>query len=695
MPNYARLAGADSDRSIPTTDTQLLRNRDATSSPGPFDGQVAAFAELGAEHFFVTTNTGYVPAIPSLQIPHALFLRSDLRWGTDDPTRWPQQWTAHYCHLPAIAKPGTRSDISVMWWNPTRSDFVVGSSVTRGLGKLHYKCMAKLLEPINSLVNLCKELRDREHARNARVSPLFGVLINNILSWIEQLQSLPTTYNKMVFAIASVQSAFLELDALYRYITVFKPRIDNFMTAAPPTTPVAECVGAFTVVPAVAQQLWAARLPFWFLRPTYVFDDAVNILKVVPLTEPCFIPSDALDGHPGIVYSGNSTVDKIDAIHKAALHTPWYRDPFERHDAPAALPAAQPASPATTKSPRAVAGSSHKVATGSRTNASGSNSQRRTHINLTADASNGSKPAKSMPAEDRSKQVTKPERDKFAYLAADGMPPAIPSWAQALAQVDRSVPPASTVDRRYVLPEPALFVNTIPERRRKFLHHWNLVVDGIIYVISQGHDPLFSGQEWRDVLEGRVTQRGDPRSRAYKRSTSFQERMRPALEASGVSSLEGFPVPSDSIPDFTREQSCEIIWQVAEVSFRLEFAALDRRASGKDRFGDVRACFAGHMLLGVPVEMGQRGWAATSIEERHRYAMRAANLMLDWTTQCSRPHIIRRVAEHFSWSAAAMEELQTAVCRYYTQAFWEYFGRAAVVPLRLDHDPQKKDVVDT
>ncbi|KAJ7614292.1 hypothetical protein DFH06DRAFT_1344244 [Mycena polygramma] len=557
------------------------------------------------------------------------------------------------------ARTGARSDIEVMWWNPTRSDFVVGSSVMRGLGKLHYRCMAKLLEPINPLVNLCKELRDREHARNARVSPLFGELINNILSWIEQLQSLPTTYNKMLFAIASVQSAFLELDALYRYITVFKPRIDNFMTAAPVTIPVAECVGAFTVV--------------------------------VPLTEPCFIPSDALDGHPGIVYSGNSTVDKIQAIHKAALHTPWYRDPFEHHDAPAALPAAQPASHATAKSPRAVAGSSHEVATGSRTNASGSNSQRR----FTPYASNGSKPAKSMPAQDRSKQVTKTERDKFTYLAADGMPPPIPSWAEALAQVDRSVPPASTVDRRYVLPEPALFVNTIPERRRKFLHHWNLLVDGIIYVISQGHDPLFSGQEWRDVLEGRVTQRGDPRSRAYKRSTSFQERMRPALEASGVSSLEGFPVPSDSIPDFTREQSCEIIWQVAEVSFRLEFAALDRRASGKDRFGDVRACFAGHMLLGVPVEMGQRGWAATSIEERHRYAMRAANLMLDWTTQCTRPHIIRHVAEHFSWSAAAMEELQTAVCRYYTQAFWEYFGRAAVVPLRLDHDLQNQDVVDT
>ncbi|KAJ6596525.1 hypothetical protein B0H10DRAFT_2232452 [Mycena sp. CBHHK59/15] len=63
----------------------LLQNRDLKSPLGPFDGQVAAFAELGAEHYFVTTNMDYVPTLPSLQLPHALFLLADMRYGTDDP----------------------------------------------------------------------------------------------------------------------------------------------------------------------------------------------------------------------------------------------------------------------------------------------------------------------------------------------------------------------------------------------------------------------------------------------------------------------------------------------------------------------------------------------------------------------------------------------------------------------------------
>lgn len=89
--------------------------------------------------------------------------------------------------------------------------------------------------------------------------------------------------------------------------------------------------------------------------------------------------------------------------------------------------------------------------------------------------------------------------------------------------------------------------------------------------------------------------------------------------------------------------------------------------------------------------MSKRGWAATAIEERHRYVVQTANLMLEWTTTSTRPNIIHRIADHWQWSLADMQALETAVCRYYTQSFWEYFGRAAVVPLRLDHNVEKED----
>ncbi|KAJ7872096.1 hypothetical protein B0H13DRAFT_2059570 [Mycena leptocephala] len=626
----------------------LLRNRDPRSALGSFDGKVAALAQIGAEHYFITTNVDYVPAVPSLQLPHALFLRSNMRYGTDDPTLWPQQWTPRYCHLPAIAKKGTRPEFDMMWWDPSLEDFVAGSAITRGLGRLKHKCMARFLPPINNLIAQCKKLRQTSRAP---ISPLFGELIQNILMWTEQLQTLPMPYSKMLFAVTSLQRAFLELDALYNYMTIYKPRIDSYMNGPPANTPVAECVGTFTTVPSVAQQLWSARLPYWFLRPTFVFDTE-NILAVVPLLEPGFIVPDALgDGAPPIIYSGNSTSDKLTAIHRAATQIPWYRDPFETTDtrsrsiSPPLVPQPSAAS--------AVAGSSRQVAR--------SNNQQTRFKPYSSKA----------PAKGPAKNPPKIERDKFSPLLAEEMPPSIVAWANALAQVDRSVSPITSnlADRRYVLPEPALLVNTASDRRRKFLHHWSLLSDGFMYMLSQPqHAQLLSAQEWRDILEGLMTKRGAANSRTYRRSANLEDRICPALQASNI------------------------VWQVAETSFRFEFCSLDRRASKKDRLDEVKACFAGHMLIGVPLGLSKCGWVATAIEERHRYVMRAANLMLDWMTNSARPNIIGPgIAQRLNWSPSEMQALETAVCRYYTQAFWEHFGHAAIVPLRLDHDVEKEE----
>ncbi|KAJ7126015.1 hypothetical protein C8R44DRAFT_874400 [Mycena epipterygia] len=666
----------------------LLRNRNPGASLGPFDGKVAAWAQIGAQHYFITTNADYVPAVPSLEMPHAVYLRSDMRYGTDDPTLWPQQFSSFYCHLALIAKQGSHPELDVMWWNPTQDDFQVGSTVTRGLGRLMPSRFSRFLLPINELVPRCKRLRQTSPAI---ALPLFGQLIQQLLMWLEQLQTLPTTYNKMLFAVTSLQRTFLELDALYNYMTIYKERMDNYMAPHPTDTAVGKFVGAFTTVPTVAQQFWAARVPVWFLRGYEVFD-AENILAVVPLQEPRFglpDPNARAEGAPPALYTGNSTVDKIAAIHRAARQTPWYNDPFETgftrpHSPPpdAVTPAASTSRPVAPCVP---------VASGSR--AVGQPNQQQHPCYKPYPAKPRTKaPAKS-PTAPNPVAVAKTEQDKFVTLAVVEMPPSIVSIAHALAKVDRSVVPytSDSADKRYVLPEPALLVNSTPDRRRKFLHHWSLLADGFMYMLTQQHPQLLSGQEWRDVLEGLVTQRGALGSRAQRRSSKLEDLIRPALEASNVTTIEGFPVAIELLPQFSLEQTQEIVWRVAETSFRFEFCALDRRASSKNRLDEVRACFAGHMLVGAPLEMSKQGWAARTLEERHRYVGRTACLMLDWTTKSPRPDIIRRVKEYLQWSPTDMEHLETAVCRYYTQAFWEYFGRAAVLPMRLDHELEKED----
>ncbi|KAJ7328296.1 hypothetical protein DFH08DRAFT_967442 [Mycena albidolilacea] len=108
--------------------------------------------------------------------------------------------------------------------------------------------------------------------------------------WLEQLQTLPTTYNKMLFAVTSLQRTFLELDALYIYMTVYKD---------------------------VLQQFWGVGVPIWFVRPCEVFDKE-NILAVVHLQQPRFgLPDPDAHAHdaPPALYMGNSMEDKIAAIH--------------------------------------------------------------------------------------------------------------------------------------------------------------------------------------------------------------------------------------------------------------------------------------------------------------------------------------------------------------------------------------------
>ncbi|KAJ6580208.1 hypothetical protein B0H10DRAFT_2235457 [Mycena sp. CBHHK59/15] len=620
----------------------LLRNRNPAATLGPFDGKVAALAHIAAEHYFITTNADYVPDVPSLKLPHAVFLRSDMRYGTDDPTLWPQQWTARYCHLPVIAKKGTRPDLDVMWWDPSPADFRVRSAVTRGLGRLHWTAMSRFTPVINELVTKCKDLR---RTSATPISPLFGELVQNILMWAEQLRTLPTTYDKIVFGVTSLQRGCLELDALYNYMTIYKPRVDNFMTALPGMIPVARTVGAFTTVPAVAQQLWSACLPFWLLRPTFVFDSE-NILAVVPLQQPNFVVADTPGAAaPPVLYSGNQTLDKIATIHRAAIETPWYRDPFETNTSPAPPAPAPPAPRPTASIPIAsspVASSSHGVA---RAKKQPSRLSR----------------AKPYPEKAPAKGPPKIQRDKFTTVTLEEMAPSIVAWADALAQVDQSIPPLTSdpVDRQYVLPEPALFVTTSSERRRKFLHHWNLLSDGFIYRLSQpGHSQPLSAQEWRDILEGLITKRGNPNSKTYRRSEKIEDRIRPALKASSMSSVEGLPVPLESLPEFTVEEIRENVWLVAEINFRFEFCSLDRRASKMDRLKDVKACFAGHTLLGVPLEMSKRGWASTAVEERHCYVGRTATLMLDWRTQTRRPTIIGDIAHRSQWSPSDMQHLE-------------------------------------
>jgi hypothetical protein len=66
---------------------------------GPFDGKAAAVIQ---EFVCTTPNQDriYLPPIQRRDV----FLRSDFRYGPDDPTLWPQPFLLEYPHLGAIPR---------------------------------------------------------------------------------------------------------------------------------------------------------------------------------------------------------------------------------------------------------------------------------------------------------------------------------------------------------------------------------------------------------------------------------------------------------------------------------------------------------------------------------------------------------------------------------------------------------------
>ncbi|KAJ7185125.1 hypothetical protein B0H12DRAFT_1246758 [Mycena haematopus] len=686
----------------------LLRNKpryetDAPVTLRPFDGRVGAILRVGAETFYITTKCDYIPA-PTFNTD--VYLHDDMRFGVHDPTLWPQSFSNRFFHLAAMPKRELRSDLALLWWKPTPQNFIVGDAMTRGLGRLD---PAKLRPFIEYAVKLRE--RYRAFKATAKSPPEYlAELVDTIILSLERLNELPTTYERTKFALASFQTNCLELEALLDFLTVYQPILKN--PDAPEPTRVAPCVGTFTTVPEVAQKLDRAGLPFWFIRPTHTFDNEV-ILKVVTIQEPPFdLTAERPPDNP-LVYSGTDIDSKIIAMNKASRAVGWYRPLFGiPHSAPTQPSSSTDAVPAHSSS--SVEGAAHRTSSGA---PAGSSPLSGSSI-APARQSSSVGPARTprTPAHPRPSPYDRPvargraqpggrghrgrggapgqhqasaSRDKFKPFDVEEMPTYIKAWADALQRVDQTNTSSSAAeDKHYVFPEPALVASPqLAVRRTMFLHHWRLVKDAMTFRVSEGGD-LLSSQEWRDILEGRTERQGH-RNKRTANSRSLNDIIGPSLCAVGIDALHGFPPAAHTIPIYNQYHAKQIIWEIAEVNYRFEFLALDHRASGRDRSSFVKMCFSGGSnLFNVPLQWGKQGIASEDINERHKYYVRMARLMSDWRVLTPRPKAVdsSEARRDNIWTEQEMMDLEWGVARFYTQSFFELFGRAAVLPMRLEHD---------
>lgn len=145
-------------------------------------------------------------------------------------------------------------------------------------------------------------------------------------------------------------------------------------------------------------------------------------------------------------------------------------------------------------------------------------------------------------------------------------------------------------------------------------------------------------------------------------------------------------ISSGTLPSTALSQ--EILWELYELNFRFEFLAVDRRAQVvEDKSAGhhdlLASCFPGDTpFMVVGIDLAKKGLGSTLLSERAPYIVAMKAVMRGWRG---------RVPEEITVPDKPVEEyttqelvsLENAVANFYTQSFFDYFGRAAVIPHRL------------
>ncbi|KAJ7713324.1 hypothetical protein B0H14DRAFT_2644887 [Mycena olivaceomarginata] len=139
-------------------------------------------------------------------------------------------WTCCETAVPQEATtPQDRApDIMIMWWNPQPADFVSpqsGLTLTRGFGQLRQDTCYLFQKLVDKLLDECKAYT--ASIAPAEVTPLLPQMAQVVRLALERLRSVPSTYDRMVLGVTGLQRAYLELTGLLRYLSIYKPRMEN------------------------------------------------------------------------------------------------------------------------------------------------------------------------------------------------------------------------------------------------------------------------------------------------------------------------------------------------------------------------------------------------------------------------------------------------------------------------------------
>ena len=242
----------------------------------------------------------------------------------------------------------------------------------------------------------------------------------------------------------------------------------------------------------------------------------------------------------------------------------------------------------------------------------------------------------------------------------------------------------SVNDRKYLFPEPGIFLGANLVRRGKYLVTWQAIEPACIHRLLSPTAPPLSNQEWRDILVG---------SLEFKSSNSACAKAREHARLLLGSAIEDLDLnitdpatPSLPPPPIDDLEAQAMLWRLSELNFRFELLALHKRAGPAesdpaDCDQAVRDALQLISLQAVDMHTSFEGFRSGDWQSRLLSLLRLASLMKVWSGDKPLPLLQDKpVAEYTERDTGVLED---AVARFYTDTFFIFFGRAAVIPTRL------------
>ncbi|KAK2463506.1 hypothetical protein APHAL10511_004257 [Amanita phalloides] len=271
----------------------------------------------------------------------------------------------------------------------------------------------------------------------------------------------------------------------------------------------------------------------------------------------------------------------------------------------------------------------------------------------------------------------------------------MPVWADALKAVDQSPYRIRGKEfaqaKLYVFPEPALFVTPMNNNKKlSFLRTWIQAHAAILWRAETQSLSAVSAQTWRDFLAMDFIQTEQcDETRTAKWRAQLRKLMGSAIERPGVKESSArdtrlmqwrnTTLRSDVMPPQTTVQA--ILWELYELNFCSELVALDLHMSNGTHGDLIAACFLGSDvgLTYIMVTNLNCGLVADEWRVRLPYVKALINIMCSWNIR--HPHMFSLVDSLVqSITKDQFLELERTATHFYTQCFFDVFGRAAIIP---------------